>query len=71
MDLKVDAFLEMQTIEARCRSEHDRIDASDLSNFAEFAAGRGHNPAEAEISGEKLRNWRRTPSCTTAQQTLA
>jgi integrase/recombinase XerD len=48
MDSKVDAFLEMLTIERGAARNTIESYASDLSNFAEFAAGRGHNPAEAD-----------------------
>ncbi len=48
MDPKVDAFLEMLTIERGAARNTIESYASDLSNFAEFAAGRGHNPAEAD-----------------------
>ena len=48
MDPKVDAFLEMLTIERGAARNTIELYASDLSNFAEFAAGRGHNPAEAD-----------------------
>lgn len=48
MDSKVDAFLEMLTIERGAVRNTIESYASDLSDFAEFAAGRGHNPAEAD-----------------------
>jgi integrase/recombinase XerD len=48
MDPKVDAFLEMLTIERDAARNTIESYASDLSSFAEFAAGRGHNPAEAD-----------------------
>ncbi len=48
MDSKVDAFLEMLTIERGAARNTIESYASDLSNFAEFAAGRGHTPAEAD-----------------------
>jgi integrase/recombinase XerD len=48
MDPKVDAFLEMLTIERGAARNTIESYASDLSSFAEFAAGRGHNPAEAD-----------------------
>ena len=48
MDSKVDAFLEMLTIERGAARNTIESYASDLSNFAEFAAGRGHPPAEAD-----------------------
>ena len=48
MDSKVDAFLEMLTIERGAARNTIEAYASDLSDFAEFAARRGHNPAEAD-----------------------
>lgn len=48
MDPSVDAFLEMLTIERGAARNTIQSYASDLSNFAEFAAQRGHNPAEAD-----------------------
>jgi integrase/recombinase XerD len=47
MDSKVDAFLEMLTIERGAARNTIESYASDLSDFAEFAHGRGHSPAEA------------------------
>jgi integrase/recombinase XerD len=48
MDPKVDAFLEMLTIERG--AARNTIDAytNDLNGFAEFAAGRGQNPGAAD-----------------------
>jgi integrase/recombinase XerD len=48
MDPKVDAFLEMLTIERGAARNTIESYASDLSDFAEFAAGRSRNPAEAD-----------------------
>jgi integrase/recombinase XerD len=48
MDSRVDAFLEMLTIERGAARNTIQSYAGDLSNFAEFAARRGHNPAEAD-----------------------
>jgi integrase/recombinase XerD len=48
MDSKVDAFLEMLTIERGAARNTIEAYSSDLSDFAEFAARRGHNPAEAD-----------------------
>jgi integrase/recombinase XerD len=48
MDSRVDAFLEMLTIERGAARNTIESYASDLSDFAEFAAGRGHKPAEAD-----------------------
>jgi integrase/recombinase XerD len=48
MDAKIDAFLEMLTIERGAARNTIQSYASDLSHFAEYAAQRGHNPAEAD-----------------------
>jgi integrase/recombinase XerD len=48
MDSRVDAFLEMLMIERGAARNTIQSYASDLSNFAEYAAQRGHNPGEAD-----------------------
>jgi integrase/recombinase XerD len=48
MDPKVDAFLEMLTIERGAARNTIVSYANDLSDFAEFAAGRGHTTAAAD-----------------------
>jgi len=47
MDPKVDAFLEMLTVERAAARNTIESYTNDLSDFAEFAAGRGHATAEA------------------------
>jgi integrase/recombinase XerD len=48
MDPKVDAFLEMLTVERGAARNTIESYTLDLSDFAEFAAGRGHSAAEAD-----------------------
>ncbi|MEA2737162.1 MAG: integrase/recombinase XerD [Acetobacteraceae bacterium] len=48
MDPKVDAFLEMLTVERNAARNTIESYASDLGDFAEFAAGQGHGPDAAD-----------------------
>src|ERR1700686_3367392 len=48
MDPKVDAFLEMLTVERGAARNTIESYAGDLSDFAEFAAGQGHGAADAD-----------------------
>ncbi len=48
MDPKVDAFLEMLTVERGAARNTIKSYTHDLSDFAEYAAGRGHGAAAAD-----------------------
>ncbi|MDB5398739.1 MAG: Phage integrase, N-terminal SAM-like domain, partial [Rhodopila sp.] len=48
MDPKVDAFLEMLTVERGAARNTIESYAHDLSDFSSFAASRGHVTAEAD-----------------------